>query len=406
MSKISSEKDWRDRFLEALRKDPDFAREVRKIVLTDELIELPAKVSELIAVEKSLTNVVKDLAQKMNSLTADVITLFKRYDELMRTMNNLIARVDGLTNRVEKLTQRMDELTGGVEELFKRVNELFKRVDQLTARVDELFKRVDELFKRVDQLTARVDELFKRVDQLTARVDELFKRVDQLTARVDELFKRMDQLTARVDGLTKRVDDLTVRVEELFKRVDELTADVKNIFKGLGELTEKVSKLTDRMDAIWAKYDKEVGELKGYVKEIWIAQRAHAIFGKLIVKGREFREAADILLDALKRGEISEHERDRILDTDVLWKGEYEGVSIVFTVEVSYTIGEIDVLRAKESARILRKIGIFSIPVVAGTNSSVQDDEVIFILDGSVEREKFKKLFEKLSQSGEVSKVI
>ena len=109
--------DEKARFLTGLRTDPDFLEEVRREVLTRELLSLPEAFTRLVGL--------------VGIIEAD--------------LRQLIVRVDDLTKRVDELTKRVDELT-------KRVDDLTKRMDELTKRMDELTKRVDKGFRKLDPI--------------------------------------------------------------------------------------------------------------------------------------------------------------------------------------------------------------------------------------------------------------
>jgi outer membrane murein-binding lipoprotein Lpp len=167
-----------------LEQHPEWRAELRRLLLSEEILTLPELVRELVESQK-------------------------RTDELMQ---QLTARVDDLTARMEQLTARVDDLAARMEQLAARVDDLAARMEQLTARVDDLTARME-------QLTARVDDLAARMEQLTARVDDLAARMEQLTARVDDLTARMEQLTATVQSLTQsvqRIGDDVAKMKEFY----------------------------------------------------------------------------------------------------------------------------------------------------------------------------------------------
>ncbi len=102
--------DEKARFLTGLRTDPDFLEEVRREVLTRELLSLPEAFTRLVGL--------------VGIIEAD--------------LRQLIVRVDDLTKRVDDLTKRVDDLT-------KRMDELTKRMDELTKRVDKGFRKLDPI---------------------------------------------------------------------------------------------------------------------------------------------------------------------------------------------------------------------------------------------------------------------
>ena len=240
-------------------------------------------------------------------------------------------------------------------------------------------------------LPPKFDRMEKKVDRIEYKVDKLEERQTRLEERQDRLEKKVDKLVEEVAGLKQDVDILKKDVDTLKKDVDILKKDVDILKKDVDILKKDVDILK-----------KDVAYLKGSDRERWYRDRAHAVFGRVILKGKTFEErAAEILWDAYKRGQISKEERDEVLSSDLLWSGERDGKFVVLVVEVSFTISQDDVERAKKRAEILRKLGILAIPVVGGVEigKDVKLDDVVCIVDGKFDDEEFEKLFLKLSQS-------
>jgi predicted RNase H-like nuclease (RuvC/YqgF family) len=254
-------------------------------------------------------------------------------------------------------------------------------------------------------LPPKFDRMEKKVDRIEYKVDKLEERQTRLEERQDRLEKKVDKLVEEVAGLKQDVDILKKDVDTLKKDVDTLKKDVDTLKKDVDTLKKDVDILKKDVDILKKDVDilkKDVAYLKGSDRERWYRDRAHAVFGRVILKGKPFEErAAEILWDAYKRGQISKEERDEVLSSDLLWSGERDGKFVVLVVEVSFTISQDDVERAKKRAEILRKLGILAIPVVGGVEigKDVKLDDVVCIVDGKFDDEEFEKLFLKLSQS-------
>jgi len=286
-------RNWKSKFLKALKEDPEFAADVRALLLSEDLLNLPPK--------------------------------FDRMEK----------KIDRIEHKVDKLEER-------------------------TSRIEERQARSEERQVRLEERQARLEE----------KQDRLEKKVDKLEEDVFGLKQDVGTLKKDVDTLKKDVDTLKKDVDILKKDVDILK--------------------------------KDVAYLKGSDRERWYRDRAHAVFGRLVLKGKPFEEkAAEILWDAYKRCQISKEERDEVLSSDLLWSGERDGKFVVLVVEVSFAISQDDVERAKKRAEILRKLGILAIPVVGGIElgKEVKLDDVVCIVDGKFDDEEFEKLFLKLSQS-------
>lgn len=143
--------DFRD-LLKLLEAHPEWRGELRRHVLGEEWVEVPALIRAMAEAQRHTDENLAALAQRVDALAMQVAALAQRMDDLT-------LRVDTLTQRLDVLTQRVDDLT--------------QRLDTLTQRVDTLTQRVDDLTQRVDALTQRVDDLTQQVAALTQRVDDL-----------------------------------------------------------------------------------------------------------------------------------------------------------------------------------------------------------------------------------------
>jgi len=198
-----------------LLERPEWLSEVRRIVLTDELLALPRELAE---------------AQRRTD---------EHFAELADSIRQLAEAQQRTDKRLSEFERRTDE----------RFAELAERLDQLTARVDQLTARVDQLTQRLDQLTARVDQLTQRLDQLTARVDQLTQRLDQLTARVDQLTQRLDRLTEVTQQLTTSVRTLENQMAAVRGRMLETEyRDKAASFFGLWVRKPRVVSISDIWD--------------------------------------------------------------------------------------------------------------------------------------------------------------
>jgi len=160
-----------------LEQHPEWQAELRRLILTKDILELP------------------EIVQKISITIQELAEAQKRTEE---SLNKLTARVDGLTARVDKLSERVDELA----EAQKRTEE---SLNKLTARVDALTERVDKLSERVDELAEAQKRTEESLNKLTIRVDALTERVDKLSERVDELAEAQKKTSYQLARLENRI---------------------------------------------------------------------------------------------------------------------------------------------------------------------------------------------------------
>jgi uncharacterized protein YoxC len=120
-------------------------------------------------------------------LSEELLTLPQTMRALADAQHHTEEGLGQLTVRVEQLTARVDDLAQRLEQLTARVDDLTQRLEQLTARVDDLAQRMDQLVARMDQLAARMDELAQRVEQLTARMDQLVEVQSRMGSDLERL---------------------------------------------------------------------------------------------------------------------------------------------------------------------------------------------------------------------------
>ena len=123
----------------------------------------------------------------------DLVRILEEHPQWRAELRRLV-----LSEELLRLPEELASFRAESERRFARLEEalaaLAERVDQLAARVDELAQAQRRTEERLEALTARVDSLTERLEALTVRVDSLTERLEALTARVDALTQRVDKL--------------------------------------------------------------------------------------------------------------------------------------------------------------------------------------------------------------------
>lgn len=167
--------------------------------------------------------------------------------------------------------------------------------------------------------------------------------------------------------LPQLVHELT----ESMKRAEGKLADLGEDHKRMEKRQEQMEKRQDDMEERLRSLERDVAYLKGSDRERFYRERATAIFGLWLDKGRDATElVARRLREAVKEGLVSPDEQFDALQADLLWLGEFDGRQILVTGEASWRVNKSDVERAAKRAEILRKVGFEAIPFVGGVEWS------------------------------------
>lgn len=156
----------------ALIENPEWRAEIRRTLLTEELLELPQRFAEY-------TNATD-----------------RRLDDLTQNMTVLTQRVDVLTQRVDKLTQRMDELTQRFSDYAEATN---KRFDDMDRKFEALKEQAVATNRRLDRLETRQDKMWG--DWIEAKLPQ---KMPAIVSRVFDVRRPYTVLSARYGAASFR----------------------------------------------------------------------------------------------------------------------------------------------------------------------------------------------------------
>jgi predicted nuclease with TOPRIM domain len=161
--------DFRD-LIGLLGQHPEWRTELRRWVLSDDLLALPQTMHELAEAQR-------------------------RTEE----------RVGQLAVRMDELTQRMDELTQRMDQLTQRVDQLAQRMDQLTVRMEQLVEVQTRMGSDLERLKG--SDLERRYrERAHAYFSRLFRRIHVLSG--DELMALLEAAITHKQLSEEEADDI------------------------------------------------------------------------------------------------------------------------------------------------------------------------------------------------------
>lgn len=159
--------------LRIVREDPEARQQLRALLLTEEILELPAKVARLTALVEQLTVQVQELT-----------AAYKATDERLA---QFIARQEAINARQEAFNQEMRE--------FKANQEAFNaRQEAFNARQEALNQEMRESIARLEADVQELLEFKANQEAFNARAEQRF---ESLETKLDHLLG--DNLEARME---------------------------------------------------------------------------------------------------------------------------------------------------------------------------------------------------------------
>ncbi len=190
------------KFLDLIEQHPELREELRRYVLTQELLTLPTEA-------RDLSRRVDRLEQAVESLT-----------EAVRELVTVVRSHDERLSRVEQQVADLRELIRELAELTRRHDTELQEIRALLARQDERIARLEEIAARQEERLARLEEIAARQEERMARQEE---RLDRHEERLDRIEVEMREMRAAITTLTEAVTALTRKTEEHDHRLDRLS---------------------------------------------------------------------------------------------------------------------------------------------------------------------------------------
>jgi len=299
-------KDYMD-LVKLLVEHPEWRSELRSLVLSEELLNLPEIVRQL---------------------------------------------VDAQRRGEERLT-RLEETVTALAEAQRRTEERLSRLEETVAALAEAQRRTEERLSRLEETVTALAEAQRRTEKRLDRLEETVTALAEAQRRTEKRLDRLEETVAALVEAQRRLEETVAALAEAQRRTEEQ----------IGELTIGVRDLAEGQRRLWDR----LGRVEGRTLELEYREKAPAYFSRVLRRTRVIDRASlvDMLEEKLPLDELG----DALL-VDLVVSGRPRGIidkeRLFLAIEVSSVVDEGDVARARRRAGALRKAGYFAVPVVAG----------------------------------------
>jgi DNA repair exonuclease SbcCD ATPase subunit len=333
---------------------PEWLNEMRRILLTNELLALPSLVQELAEIQRRTEIELAEFRQRMEAELAEFRQRTEaELAELRRYVDTRFAELAEIQRRTEvELAEFRQRVEAELAELRRYVDMRFAQLGEAQQRVEaelaELRRYVDMRFAELAEIQRRTEaELAKLRQRMEAELAELRQRMEA------ELAEQRRYVDARFAELAEAQQRIEVELAELRRRTDERFA----------QLAESQLRIQEQLLGI----KDELADVRGRQLELEYRIKVAAFFGGWLRKPAVV-EISDIW-DQLEE-HLDEIDMRRLTAVDLIVRGQLPkkrgGGEVWLAVEVSNVVDLNDVERAIERAALLRRAGLPAIPVVGG----------------------------------------
>ncbi len=314
-----------------IRQNPDLREQLLSVLLTQELLSLPAEFREFRAEMQAIT---LEHQRRLNAIEAQIVQLRLDFEAQFQAQR-------------EEFNQQIQALR---KEVYEQIAELRKEVnEQIEALRQEVNQQIAELRKEVYE---QIAELRKEVNE---QIEALRQEVNQ---QIAELRKEV------YEQITELRTEMYQQFRIVFARLDKHEQDIGKLKGDMQELL-----YMKRAKSIFGRYLRPVNPYEpGEFCEKLEAQM------EIPEELRNQILNLDMVVQGLRRTDREE---------------------VVIAVEVSYVIDMNDVMRAHQRARAIQQLGLKAlgsacgVEIIPEARELAQELGVLIIYDGTAEGVEF-----------------
>ena len=353
-------KDLHD-MIRILEEHPEWRTELRRLLLTDQLLELPA--------------LVHALAEAQQRTEQQVQALAKRIEELVEAQRRTEQQVAELAEAQRQIEQQVAELMAAQRRTEEEVRALATQVRELAEaqrRTEQQVAELAEAQRRTEQQVAELAEAQRRTEQQVAELMAAQRRTEEEVRALATQVRELAEAQRRTEQQVAELAEAQRRTEQ---QVTELTTAQQQTERQMAELAAMQQRMEQVLLRLVEWQQGEAGRREGERYERRTIARAPNLFlggeGGAPSDPDVRRRLTRWLHPLYQQGVTPDPPADPFLADLIWWKGDE-----VVLVEISQRVDAQDIRRARQRADTLRQAGVNVTPVVIGEEWATPESQV------------------------------
>jgi uncharacterized protein Yka (UPF0111/DUF47 family) len=185
--------------------DPELQETLRRLVLTDALLQLPEKVEPLLQLPEKIEPLLQ-LPDRVEALEAAV-------SELRAIVN----RIEPVVNRIEPVVNRIEPVVNRIEPIVNRIEPVVNRIEPIVNRIEPVVNRIEPIVNRIEPVVNRIEPIVNRIEPAVRELQR-WQRGEVARRKGDDYERLMIQRAGRIFGMGQGGsprDDASVRQQIL-----------------------------------------------------------------------------------------------------------------------------------------------------------------------------------------------
>ena len=328
-----------------LEEQPQWNEALRSRMLSAELLAMP---QQLVALRQTAEEHTRQLVEQTAQLK-----------ELRQIAEENTRQVVALRQTAEEHTRQLADQTRQFVELRQTAEENTRQLEGQTAAIKELRQTAEEHTRQLERHTQQFVELRQTAEENTRQVlalrqtaEEHTRQLADQTQQFVELRQTAEENARQMAGQTAAIKELRQTAEEHTRQLVEQTAQIKELRQIAEEHSRDLRNHTARMN----RMEGDMSDIKGRIAESQPLRTGHSIALDLDLKPPLVPVTMPDLMEIADQLGLDRDTRRSFVHADLVFTAQDEnGQTLYCAVEISWTVNQRDIDRARRNAGLLQQ---------------------------------------------------
>jgi uncharacterized protein Yka (UPF0111/DUF47 family) len=188
--------------------DPELQDTLRRLILTDALLQLPETVEPLLQLPEKIEPLLQ-LPEKIEPLL--------QLPERVGALEAAVSELRAVVNRIEPIVNRIEPVVNRIEPIVNRIEPVVNRIEPIVNRIEPVVNRIEPIVNRIEPVVNRIEPIVNRIEPAVMELQR-WQQGEVARRKGDDYERSVIQRAGRIFGLGQGGsprDDASVRQQIL-----------------------------------------------------------------------------------------------------------------------------------------------------------------------------------------------
>jgi len=164
--------------------DPELQETLRRLVLTDALLQLPEKVEPLLQLPEKIEPLLQ-LPEKIEPLLQlpEKIEPLLQLPDRVEALEAAVSELRAIVNRIEPVVNRIEPVVNRIEPIVNRIEPVVNRIEPIVNRIEPVVNRIEPIVNRIEPAVRELQR-WQRGEVARRKGDDYERLIIQRAGRI------------------------------------------------------------------------------------------------------------------------------------------------------------------------------------------------------------------------------